>query len=149
MIFTLLEPGVLFDKVYLFHHGVAIASAVGVVASQSSAYTFFFRFCVECSNIFLYLGWFLKKVHGKSFTGFLLCAVLFTLTFILSRILVLPGYYINYLHALQSTPTLPPIYMLVITLPICIMLDLRNFYLLRLILKGLAKILFPAKTGHE
>ena len=149
LIFTLLEPRILFDKVYLFHHGVAIASAVSVVASQSSAYTFFFRSCVESSNMFLHLGWFLKKVHGKSSTGFLLCAVLFTLTFIFSRILVLPGYYINYLHALQSTPALPPIYVLVVTLPIGVMMDLLNIYWLRLILKGLAKILFPAKKERE
>ena len=149
LVFTLLEPGILFDKMYLFHHGVAIASAVGVVASHSSAYAFFFRTSVESSNVFLKLGWFLKKVYGKSSTAFLLCAVLFTITFIFSRILVLPGYYIKYLHALRSTPALPPVYILVITLALGIMMDLLNFYWLHLIIKGVAKILFPAKKGHE
>ena len=149
LIFTLLEPGILFDKVYLFHHGVIIASAVSCVASQSSAYTYFFRSCAESSNIFLHLGWFLKKVHGKSSAAFHLCAVLFASTFIFSRILVLPAYYINYLHALQSTPALPPIYVLFITLPLGILMDLLNFYWLRLIFRGLAKIIFPAKKEHE
>ena len=146
LIFTLLEPGI---RERLFHHSVSIASAVATVASQSSAYTFFFRASVESSSVFLNLGWFLKKVYGKASTAFQLCAVIFALTFIFSRILVLPGYYINYLHALQSTPVWPPVYMLVITLPLGMMMDLVNFYWLHLVIKGLAKIFFPAKKGHE
>ena len=56
LVFTLLEPAILFNKMYLFHHGVGIASAVGAIASQSSAYTLFFRASAECSNIFFSLG---------------------------------------------------------------------------------------------
>ena len=145
LVFTLLEPGILFDKVYLLHHSVSIASAVAIVASQSSAHAFFFRASVESSSVFLNLGWFLKKVYGKASTAFQLCAVIFALTFIFSRILVLPGYYIKYLHALQSTPVWPPVYMLVITLPLGMMMDLLNFYWLHLVIKGLAKIFFPSK----
>ena len=149
VISTFLEPGILFDKMYLFHHSVGIASAVGVIASQSSAYTLFFRVLPEVSNIFLNLGWFLKKVYGKSSPAFTVSAALFALTFICSRIIVLPGYYYKYLTALSSASLLPPTYMLVITLPIGIMMDLLNLYWLRLIIAGFIKIVFPTAKKQE
>ena len=149
LVSTLLEPGILFDKLILFHHSAIIVSTVGVVASQSSAYFTVFRACSESSNFFFSLGWFLKKVYGKSSTVFKISSILFTLTFIFSRIIVLPGFYIKYMRALQSTPVWPPIYMLIIILPIGIMMDLLNFYWLHLIIKGAAKILLPTKKEHE
>ena len=95
--------GILFNKMYLFHHGVGTASAVGAIASQSSAYAIFFHAFAECSTIFFSLGWFLKKVHGKSSTLYKICSILFTMTFIFNQV---PACYMVHPCCLPSTCSL-------------------------------------------
>ena len=139
VICTFIHPGVLFDKFFLLHHFITITSAIAIAITNICTFIYFIRSLSEISNIFLNLMWLLKFTAGKSSTIYKINGVVFSTSFTMCRIFILPNYYYSLILALLNTHVLPPMYVMSF-IPFGIAFDVLNIYWFNLIVKGLLKI---------
>ena len=140
ILFTVIQPDVLYDKLFLVHHVITFAAAYGIETSRACAFIFFTRTLSELSNIPLNMVWFLKFTLGKSSAMYVANGVVFTITFALCRIVILPYYYLRIIPALWNASPQPPAYCL-FCIPAGVLFDIINLYWFFLIVKGLKKVM--------
>ena len=141
IIMGIADPTFSVKKAFLLHHIVSMVPALMVMLSETCAYINFYKCLAEWSNILLYSMWFSEVVHGKSSKIYLLVASLFTTSFILCRIAVLPFFYHQGIMAISKSPRRPPLYTFEIGCFFSIIFDVINIYWTYYLVKGLKKIL--------
>ena len=136
-----LEPNILYQRVFAGHHIISAIAAVSVAAYQIHAYFIFYGLVSEASTIFANLCWFLKLLgYSKTSKPSIVCAVIFTMMFFLTRIANVPHDWYFYYIASQTVAR-PPLYLSVCSCLMVALLNVLNSVWFYFIVNGLVKIL--------
>ena len=146
VVMKFMEYAVLCETVYVVHHVVAIICIFAVAYTGASAFFYYVHIISEVSQIFLCFNKFFRFTQMSKRSLLVLANnIMFAIVFFVSRIAILPWYYIIFFRSFWTVTVQPPVHYILGWWVGGLVIDIMNIYWFFLIVRKGIKIFYGEK----